>query len=91
MVSISAQSAFGVNGRSKWGKVGSPIIGSRYVRDYCFLCFEPIRVPKDRLGKPNSCSFCQTAYRGYQGIAEAERIFWIRNTFDKTEVINCRE
>jgi len=79
------------DGVSKWGKVGSPIIGSRFVRDYCYMpgCHEPIRVPKTDIGKANACSSCQSLFRGHQGIAEADRIFWIKNTLEKTEVINC--
>lgn len=76
------------NGLSNWGQVGSRIPHSIYRRDYCFLCGEPIRVEEDMIGHPNSCSFCQPAYRGTTGVAEAERLFWIRQTWDEAEVIS---
>ncbi|MFH0982791.1 MAG: hypothetical protein V2A79_14805 [Planctomycetota bacterium] len=37
---------------------GSPIPGSRFVRAYCTICHEPIRVPKDDLCGPHYCSRC---------------------------------
>lgn len=73
-----------------YGEVGSPISGSIYFRDYCFICeIEPIRVPLCMIGFPNACSFCQPAYRGTQGVTEAERMFWIKQTWDEAEVISA--
>ena len=94
MVSISEHSAIDAFGPSdylisNYGEVGSPIKGSKYVRDYCFICFEPIRVPLEQIGLPNSCSFCQPAYRGMAGVTEAERMFWIRETWREVEVISA--
>jgi len=74
---------------SNYGEVGSPIKNSRYARDYCFICGEPIRVPLTQIGCPNACSFCQPAYRGMAGVTEAERMFWIRETWREVEVISA--
>lgn len=76
-----------VNGRFDYGEVGSPVWDSKYYRDYCYLCNEPIRVSLDKLGFPNACSFCQPAYRGSPGVAEAKRLFWIKQYLDEVEVI----
>ena len=72
-----------------WGRVGSRIPSSRFFRDYCYMpgCREPIRVPKEMVGHPNSCSFCQPAFRGTPGVAEAKRMFWIKQSLDEVEVI----
>jgi len=75
--------------REIYGEVGSPIQGSIYFRDYCFICgVEPIRVPLCMIGFPNACSFCGPAYRGSPGVAEAERLFWIKHSWDGAEVIS---
>lgn len=37
---------------------GQPISGSKYVRDFCVLCKEPIRVPSERLFSNNYCFDC---------------------------------
>ena len=92
MVSLTAKSSgegvSNVVGRFDWGEVGSPIKDSIYFRDYCYLCDEPIRVPLEKLGFPNACSFCQPDYRGISGVAEAKRLFWIRQYLDEVEVIS---
>jgi len=74
-----------------YGEVGSPIKNSRFFRDYCYMpgCNEPIRVPRDNLGYPNVCSFCQPAYRGSPGVTEAERLFWIRETWELVEILSA--
>lgn len=89
MVRFSEQDVVCVNGVSDWGPVGSRIQHSKYRRDYCFLCGEPIRVSLDMIGLPNSCSFCQPAYRGTPGVAGAERMFWIRESWEEVEVISA--
>lgn len=89
MVSISAHSAIDVVGVSEWGPVGCWIPNSKYRRDYCYLCGEPIRVALNMIGLPNSCSFCQPAYRGTPGVPEAERLFWIKQYLDEVEVISA--
>lgn len=93
MVSLTAKSlgdcASDAGGDFEWGEVGCRITHSKYRRDYCFLCGEPIRVALDMIGLPNSCSFCQPDYRGTPGVAEAERMFWIRQYLDEAEVISA--
>ena len=93
LVSLTAKSSgdyVGIaDGASNWGKVGSIIPQSKYRRDYCFICGEPIRVSPTMIGFPNSCSFCQLAYRGSPGVTEAERMFWIRETWELAEVISA--
>jgi len=76
MVSISVQDVPAVDLLSEYGDIGESVENSIYVRDYCFMCDEPIRVPMEQIGKPNSCSFCQPALRGRPGVAEFERVFW---------------
>jgi hypothetical protein len=39
--------------------VGTKIEGSQYVRDYCFMCGEPIRVSAKNILWPNACSVCR--------------------------------
>ena len=39
----------------KWGKRGSRIEGSVYVRDFCRICVEPIRVSKAVIGSESPC------------------------------------
>lgn len=78
------------DGHFDWGQVGSPIPGSIYYRDYCFICqIEPIRVPRCMIGYPNACSFCQPAYQGKPGVAEAERMFWIKQFLEEVEVLSA--
>jgi len=91
MVSFSEPCVINADGLAQWGKVGSPILGSRFFRDYCYMsgCGEPIRVPLEMIGFPNACSFCRPAYRGTLGIAEAERIFWIKQYLDEVEVMSA--
>lgn len=81
------------NGRFDYGEVGSPVKNSRFFRDYCYMpgCHEPIRVSLDQLEFPNACSFCRPAYRGTPGVAEAERLFWIRESLEEIEVISGQE
>lgn len=88
MVGFSEHCARDADGVAQWGEVGSPIIGSRFVRDYCYICNEPIRVPREQISYPNACSFCQPAYRGSPGVSEAERLFWIRQNLEENEVIS---
>lgn len=92
MVSLTAKSlgdcASDAGGVSDWDQVGCRIPHSKYKRDYCFLCGEPIRVALTMIGRPNSCSFCQPAYRGTPGVVEAERMFWIRQSLDEVEVMS---
>jgi hypothetical protein len=71
-----------------FGEVGAKIEDSRYVRDYCFICDEPIRVPRRMLGLPNGCSRCQPAYRGSPGVADAERNFWLEQ-YEMAELISA--
>lgn len=56
---------------------GSKIRGSKYYRDFCFVCGDAIRVPKRKLRVPNACNFCEPAYQGIPGIAEAVRSWYI--------------
>lgn len=88
MAISSADCVLIVGGVSNWGQVGSRIPHSKYRRDYCFLCGEPIRVALNMIGAPNACSFCQSAYRGSPGVAEAERLFWIKESLEEIEVIS---
>jgi len=45
---------------TKWGRRGSKIEGSVYVRDFCRLCFDPIRVSKAVIGNASPvCSGCK--------------------------------
>lgn len=48
----------------KWGAVGSAIPGSRYYRDYCTRCSEPMRVEEDRVGDEHFCSECDPPHMG---------------------------
>ena len=73
-----------------YGEVGTPVEDSRYCRDYCYLCSEPIRVPLSMLGLPNACSGCQPDYRGKPGVVEAERNFWSEQ-YELAEVISGEE
>ena len=73
----SERCVLGVDGDSDYGEMGSCVADSIYVRDYCYLCGEPIRVSSNMMGFPNACSRCQPSYRGTPGVAEAERLFWI--------------
>lgn len=41
-----------------YGKVGEQIPGSRYFRDYCRRCSEPLRVTEGRLDIANYCNDC---------------------------------
>lgn len=43
--------------KETWGK---PIKGSRYIRDFCAECKEPIRVPSEKLLNDNYCNFCDS-------------------------------
>lgn len=38
---------------------GQPIPGSRYVREYCTVCHDPIKVKPDQVGKSPCCSDCE--------------------------------
>ena len=87
MISFSEHTVNNVNGLADWGEVGSRVPQSKYRRDYCFLCGEPIRVSLNMIGSPNACSFCQPAFRGSPGVDEGERLFWIKQTLDEVEVI----
>lgn len=73
MVSISAESVSTADLHSEYGEVGLKVPNSKYFRDYCGLCGTVIRVPKDRVGKFNSCSFCEPAYRGVPSVPLYER------------------
>lgn len=77
MVSASEDCVLGVDSASGWEEVGSKVPDSKYFRDYCGLCGMPIRVPKDRIGKFNACSFCQPAYRGVPGVSLYEQEWWL--------------
>jgi len=57
---------------SRWGKLGEPVKNSRFVRDKCLVCDEPIRVARQDFGKPNCCSGCQPCYRGRPGMSTYE-------------------
>ena len=47
-----------------YGQIGSPIPGSRLVRDYCATCGEPIRVTS--CGGEHICSSCRAGWHpGY--------------------------
>ena len=73
----SERCVLGVTGDSDYGEIGSCVTDSIYVRDYCYLCDEPIRVPSTMIGFLNACSRCRPCYRGSPGVVEAERLFWI--------------
>lgn len=60
-----------------FGEKGSRIKSSHYFRDYCYLCNEPIRVPRRLLRHHNACSVCEPRYRGKPGVNDIERNFWI--------------
>ena len=59
-----------------YGEAGEKIEGSVYFRAFCYLCSEPIRVPRRMLSFPNTCSGCIPDYRGKPGVIEAERSFY---------------
>lgn len=40
----------------QYGKPGSPIPGSRFTRDYCRMCGEPIRLPHESIN--DLCMLC---------------------------------
>jgi hypothetical protein len=82
-----AQNVIDVVGLSEYGEIGSRIHNSKFRRDYCFICGEPIRVSLNMIGKPNSCSFCQPAYRSSPGITEVERMFWIEESLFEVDII----
>lgn len=50
---------------------GCRVPGSKYYRDYCYVCGEPIRVPKRKLKYLNACSGCMAEYRGRPGVADS--------------------
>lgn len=64
-----------------YGEPGAPIEDSVFVRAYCYLCNEPIRVPRRMIGFPNACSVCNPNYRGRPGVVEAERNFWFEQFY----------
>lgn len=68
MAGFSEQSVSTADGAVERGK---PVPGSRYYRDYCYICHEPIRVTKRNLRVPNACSGCMADYRGRPGISAA--------------------
>jgi hypothetical protein len=76
------------DGLFDYGEKGSSVPNSIYFRDFCYICDEPIRVPLDMIGLPNACSGCRPSMRGAPGVAEAERLFWIHETWDGAEVIS---
>jgi hypothetical protein len=41
-----------------FGQVGDPIKGSKFFRDYCANCSEPMRVTGPRVGEENYCWDC---------------------------------
>jgi len=47
-------------------KRGQPIPGSRFFREFCIDCGEPMRVSRDRLkkGVENRCGFCDPKHIG---------------------------
>lgn len=88
----SADCVLPAGGDFNYGEVGVPIEDSQYFRAYCYLCSEPIRVPRGMLGFPNACSGCQPAYRGSPGAVEAERNFWFEQYYlDMAEVLSGQE
>ena len=76
-------------GVSKWGEVGSRVPNSKYFRDYCYICSEPIRVPIEKIGYPNPCSGCIDFYRGTPAIPEALRDYYIKDSWEGAEVISA--
>ena len=55
-----------------YGEAGEKIEDSVFVRAYCCLCGEAIRVSRKMLSFPNICR----THRGSQGIAIAKRNFY---------------
>ena len=97
MVTITAESSVAcvipVAGRlefatvGRYGEIGVAVDDSQYFRDYCYMCGEPIRVPRQMLGLPNACSICQPDYRGKPGVIESERNFWLEQ-YELAEVMS---
>ena len=44
--------------------VGSPIPGSRFFREFCSRCGEPMRVTEDRIGSHVLCGDCDPKHKG---------------------------
>ena len=75
-----------------FGEPGAPIEDSVFFRAYCYLCGEPIRVPRKMLSFPNACSGCRPDYRGRPEVIEAERNFYFeqfqQDRADRAEAMN---
>jgi hypothetical protein len=39
-------------------KAGEQIPGSKYFREYCYICGDAIRVPEDLVGRKETCHLC---------------------------------
>jgi hypothetical protein len=59
--------------------VGAPIPGSRFVRDFCANCGEPMRICPDRVGEENYCSECEPPAPAHIGLCKRQRC-GLRNT-----------
>lgn len=92
MVTIAAKSTVDfvspVDGRLDsldYGEVGTPVEDSQFVRAYCCLCGEAIRVSRKRSRFPNICS--KRSHRDNPAIALAERNFYFEQFYaDMAEV-----
>lgn len=59
----------------KWGKRGSKIDDSVYVRDFCRACLEPIRVSKAVIGSESPCcNVCKG--KGLSSGSWSKEIWW---------------
>lgn len=83
MVSTLVDSVSDADSHSQWGEIGEPIEGSIYLRDYCLVCGQPIRVEPEMIGKPNSCQECDHRYRGRPGVSTYETYKEHRNIFEQ--------
>ena len=45
-------------------KAGEKIAGSRYYREFCTRCREPLRVTENRVGHSNYCEVCDPPHMG---------------------------
>jgi len=67
------------NNVARYPMVGSPILGSKYFRDYCCVCGEPMRVdrfPVDIDGNPvpNYCGCLDGPPPSHTGLCKRQRV-----------------
>lgn len=63
---------------TKWGRRGSKIENSVYVRDFCRLCSDPIRVTKIEIGNASpACSQCKDRDTAFLACGSWNKQAWL--------------